>query len=43
MNVLTGERSSYDKLKTTKCRVNVIDEVIDGKREYRNIELNNQI
>lgn len=38
-NVLTSERSSYDKLKTSKCRVNVIDEVIDGKREYRNIEL----
>lgn len=36
--IIAGKRSGYDKLKTVKVLVSVIDEVIDG-REYKNLDL----
>jgi hypothetical protein len=36
--IIAGKRSGYDKLKTVKALVSVIDEVIDG-REYKNLDL----
>lgn len=36
--IIAGKRSGYNKLKTVKVLVSIIDEVIDG-REYKNIDL----
>lgn len=38
-NILAGIRSDYDKLKTVKATAAVIDEVMEGSRELRGLEL----